>query len=82
MALIFYHRGAKLKPGREEFRLGIQKATQAIDNAVGGINLHVGFNYILKLLGFPPGKQNEVSDALLHFQGRLRNNLAISSFQR
>jgi len=36
MALVFYHRGSQIKPDRPEFRLGIQKAEQAIDNAVGG----------------------------------------------
>ena len=39
MALVFYHRGQKLKPKREEFRLGIQKAQEAIDNSVGGNNV-------------------------------------------
>jgi len=36
LALVFYHRGQKLKPESEEFRLGIQKAQEAIDSAVGG----------------------------------------------
>lgn len=34
-ALMFYHRGFKLRPELQEFRLGIQKAQEAIDNAVG-----------------------------------------------
>ena len=34
-ALVFYHRGNKLRPELQEFRLGIQKAKEAIDNAVG-----------------------------------------------
>jgi len=34
-ALVFYHRGHKLRPELEEFRLGIQKAQEAIDNCVG-----------------------------------------------
>ncbi|XP_030206192.1 outer dynein arm-docking complex subunit 4 isoform X2 [Gadus morhua] len=34
-ALVFYHRGRKLRPELEEFRLGIQKAQEAIENSVG-----------------------------------------------
>ena len=35
-ALMFYHRGQKLRPETEDFRLGIQKCQEAIDNSVGG----------------------------------------------
>ncbi|KAJ3601612.1 hypothetical protein NHX12_032580 [Muraenolepis orangiensis] len=34
-ALVFYHRGRKLRPELQEFRLGIQKAQEAIENSVG-----------------------------------------------
>ncbi|XP_066498266.1 outer dynein arm-docking complex subunit 4 [Hoplias malabaricus] len=34
-ALVFYHRGHKLRPELQEFRLGIQKAQEAISNSVG-----------------------------------------------
>ncbi|XP_051243344.1 outer dynein arm-docking complex subunit 4 [Dicentrarchus labrax] len=34
-ALVFYHRGQKLRPQIQEFRLGIQKAQEAIENSVG-----------------------------------------------
>ncbi|CAN9505406.1 unnamed protein product [Ophioblennius macclurei] len=34
-ALVFYHRGQKLRPQVQGFRLGIQKAQEAIDNSVG-----------------------------------------------
>ncbi|KAM9784710.1 outer dynein arm-docking complex subunit 4 isoform 2-T2 [Syngnathus typhle] len=33
-ALVFYHQGLKLRPQVHEFRLGIQKAHEAIENAV------------------------------------------------
>ena len=33
---MFYHRGYKLRPELDEFRLGIQKAQEAIDNSIGG----------------------------------------------
>jgi hypothetical protein len=35
MALVYYHRGHALRPELEEFRLGIQKAREAIDNSIG-----------------------------------------------
>ncbi|XP_067869748.1 outer dynein arm-docking complex subunit 4 isoform X4 [Heterodontus francisci] len=35
LALMFYHRGHKLRPDDHNFRLGIQKAREAIDNSVG-----------------------------------------------
>ncbi|XP_075071427.1 outer dynein arm-docking complex subunit 4 isoform X2 [Mixophyes fleayi] len=34
-ALVFYHRGHKLRPELQVFRLGIQKAQEAIENSVG-----------------------------------------------
>ncbi|XP_034566972.1 tetratricopeptide repeat protein 25 [Notolabrus celidotus] len=34
-ALVFYHRGQKLRPLMQEFKLGIQKAEAAIENSVG-----------------------------------------------
>ena len=34
-ALLFYHRGNKLRPELSEFRIGIQKAQEAIDNSIG-----------------------------------------------
>lgn len=37
LALVFYHRGKKLRGDVKEFQLGINKAQEAIDNCVGGI---------------------------------------------
>ncbi|MEE6512725.1 hypothetical protein FKM82_019915 [Ascaphus truei] len=34
-ALVYYHRGFRLRPELQEFRLGIQKAQEAIENSVG-----------------------------------------------
>ncbi|XP_074835114.1 outer dynein arm-docking complex subunit 4 isoform X2 [Carettochelys insculpta] len=34
-ALVYYYRGHKLRPELQKFRLGIQKAQEAIDNSVG-----------------------------------------------
>lgn len=36
MALVFYHRGNAARPDMKMFRLGIQKAREAIENAIGG----------------------------------------------
>lgn len=41
MALVFYHRGNKLRPELQEFRLGIQKAQEAIDNSIGSMEIIV-----------------------------------------
>lgn len=35
LALMFYHRGHRIRPELQEFRLGIQKAREAIHNSVG-----------------------------------------------
>lgn len=34
-ALVYYHRGNKLRPELQEFRLGIQKSQEAINNSIG-----------------------------------------------
>lgn len=39
-ALVFYHRGYKLRPELQEFRLGIQKAQEAIENSVGSKSIN------------------------------------------
>src|SRR6218665_3378939 len=36
MSLVYFHRGQKLMPESQPFRLGIQKAVEAIEKAVGG----------------------------------------------
>ena len=38
-ALVFYHRGNKIRPELHEFNLGIQKAQEAIDNSIGSKSL-------------------------------------------
>ena len=35
-ALMFYHRGNKMRPEVQAFRLGIQKSQEAIENCIGG----------------------------------------------
>jgi len=35
-ALMYYHRGNKIRPEVKEFRLGIQKSQEAIENSIGG----------------------------------------------
>lgn len=36
-ALMYYHRGHKLRPELQEFRLGIQKSQEAINNSIGSM---------------------------------------------
>lgn len=51
-ALMFYHKGQKLRPQIEEFRLGIQKATKAIEDTIGNLysseNLQQHFYHVSK----------------------------------
>lgn len=35
LALLYYHRGNRLRGELSEFRIGIQKAREAIDNSIG-----------------------------------------------
>ena len=35
-ALMYYHRGNKIRPEVPSFRLGIQKSQEAIENSIGG----------------------------------------------
>jgi len=35
-ALVYYHRGNKIRPEVQAFRLGIQKSREAIENSIGG----------------------------------------------
>jgi tetratricopeptide (TPR) repeat protein len=44
MALVFFHRGKTLRPELDDFRLGIQKAREAIDTAIGS-NLMIIFTF-------------------------------------
>lgn len=56
-ALVFYHRGYKLRPDRE-FKVGIQKAQEAINNSVGSKWLWDPRPYpgsLLELLGLEEG---------------------------
>eukprot|EP00049_Salpingoeca_infusionum_P018902 m.359245 g.359245 ORF g.359245 m.359245 type:complete len:550 (+) comp18489_c0_seq1:220-1869(+) len=38
-ALVFYHRGQQMRPDMKDFQLGVQKAREAIDNAIGSTEL-------------------------------------------
>ena len=39
LSLVYYYRGMKIRPEFDEFRLGVQKAKEAIQNILGGENL-------------------------------------------
>lgn len=36
LSLVFYYRGMKVRPEFDQFRLGVQKAKEAIQNILGG----------------------------------------------
>lgn len=38
-SLMYYHRGLRLRPELEGFRLGVQKAQEAIENTIGSKEL-------------------------------------------
>lgn len=40
-ALVFYHRGCRLRPDLGKFRLGIEKSQEAIVNCVGSKTCHL-----------------------------------------
>jgi len=47
-ALMFYHRGNRLRPELEEFRIGIQKSREAIENSIGDPAVRISIQPELK----------------------------------
>jgi len=39
-SLVYYHRGQRLRPEQNAFRLGVQKAQEAIENCIGSESAH------------------------------------------
>ncbi|CAG02335.1 unnamed protein product, partial [Tetraodon nigroviridis] len=65
-ALVFYHRGHKLRPYAQMFRLGIQKAEEAIENSVGCLEgVKTEINVDLSLLPHAERKQPVAADEYL-----------------
>jgi len=52
-ALMFYHRGNKIRPEVQAFRLGIQKSREAIENSIGGKTLILFITWIFKAIFQP-----------------------------
>ncbi|KAI8916067.1 hypothetical protein EDD86DRAFT_186113 [Gorgonomyces haynaldii] len=69
LALVFYHRGNRMRPELDEFRLGIQKASEAIDNSIGNPK-----NYKFQP---PPGVRLVINDPTT-----MRYNRALSAKER
>ncbi|XP_056643713.1 outer dynein arm-docking complex subunit 4 [Diorhabda sublineata] len=44
LSLVFYHRGLHVRPDHEGFKLGVQKAQNAIENAIGSFATFKGIN--------------------------------------
>jgi tetratricopeptide (TPR) repeat protein len=51
-ALMFYHRGHKIRPELHEFTLGIQKAKEAVNNSIGSKSLTV-YNGVMRMPHYP-----------------------------
>lgn len=49
-SLVFFHRGHKLRPELQEFRLGIQKAQEAINNSIGSRDLYSSVHLVIHRL--------------------------------
>jgi len=45
-ALMYYHRGNKIRPEVQAFRLGIQKSREAIENSIGGKTMMLFITYL------------------------------------
>jgi len=46
-ALMYYHRGNKIRPEVQSFRLGIQKSQEAIENSIGGKRITLSMHMAL-----------------------------------
>jgi hypothetical protein len=50
MALMHFHRGNKVRPELQEFRVGISKSREAINNSIGTVNYFIiGTAYLVNL---------------------------------
>jgi len=55
-ALMYYHRGNKIRPEVQAFRLGIQKSQEAIENSIGGktmMSMYLIFTSAQEVLHLP-----------------------------
>ncbi|XP_076000351.1 outer dynein arm-docking complex subunit 4 [Genypterus blacodes] len=64
-ALVFYHRGNKLRPDLQHFRLGIQKAEKAIDNTLGSRSAVKLEKHPMKQQNHKSGKSEKITKQLL-----------------
>lgn len=51
-ALMYYHRGLRIRPEMQEFRLGVQKSQEAIENTIGSKSLVHPYVRVLDELTF------------------------------
>ena len=73
LALVFFHRGKKIRSDVREFQLGINKAQEAIDNCVGGENLILRQHVSMLLYHYPSQIQivlNQKSKGICHTSRR------------
>ena len=63
-ALVFYHRGHKIRPELRQFTLGIQKAQEAINNSIGSEWVcHSHMSRVLSLINSLP-----INDAFIRHE--------------
>jgi len=71
-ALMYYHRGNKIRPEVQSFRLGIQKSREAIENSIGGkiVNFCVVYAHMWVTFECGHGKHHTMCEknltAMLH----------------
>ena len=71
-ALMFYHRGNKLRPELQDFRLGIQKAQEAIENSVGSKLIKKKLNPTNPLLSLIPLQAGVTAKSCLIVSSKMR----------
>jgi tetratricopeptide (TPR) repeat protein len=78
-ALLYYHRGHAMKPEMADFRIGIQKSTEAIENSIGSKSLHIKIPPKLSKVLNKPIRQSHTSgldEALpFEFKAEMRANM-------
>lgn len=78
-ALLFYHRGHAMKPEMSDFRIGIQKSREAIENAIGSKSLQIKIPKKLRQVLNQPIMKSQKSGLDAHrpyeFKAEMRVNM-------
>jgi tetratricopeptide (TPR) repeat protein len=77
-ALLYYHRGHAMKPEMADFRIGIQKSTEAIENSIGSKSIRITIpTKLSKVLNQRVQKSNGKLEETLpyEFKAEVRHNM-------